>query len=206
MLSNPDILNNPDFLAASSTNLVDVHPEISFAQNALLGDVFNLDPTSNPSNDTFAEPDIFNAGISFSPWIKYEPGTYVGRFFRARLVLNTNDPQVVAIGLAFTFSVDVPDRLDTWALVGGVGTSLNQVTVPSTGLVIVFASNGKTIAEPFNGGPGTDTVPLIQITNTSSSAFDFEVQSLTLTGCTIVPRLAGTPTNAPKTNISIQGW
>jgi hypothetical protein len=206
MLSNPDILNNPDFLAASSTNLVAVYPEISFAQNVLLGDVFNLDPTSNPSNDTFAEPDIFNAGISFGPWIKYEPGTYVGRYFRARLVLNTNDPQVVAIGLAFTFSVDVPDRLDTWALVGGVGTSLNQVTVPSTGLVIVFASNGKTIAEPFNGGPGTDTVPLIQITNTSSSAFDFEVQSLTLTGCTIVPRLAGTPTNAPKTNISIQGW
>lgn len=206
MLSNPDILNNPDFLAAGSTDLVSVYPEISFAQNDLVGDVFNQDPTTNPSNDVFAVPDVFSANISFGPWIKYEPGLYVGRHFRARLVLNTNDPQVVAIALAFTFSVDVPDRLDTWALVGGVGTSLNQVTVPSTGLVITFASNGQNVPEAFNGGPGTDTVPLIQITNTSASAFDFEVTSLTLTGCTIIPRLAGTPTDAPKTNISIQGW
>ena len=72
--------------------------------------------------------------------------------------------------------------------------------------MIVFASNGKTIAEPFNGGPGTDAFPLIQITNTSASAFDFQVTSLTANGCTIVPRLAGTPTDAPQTNISIQGW
>jgi predicted phage tail protein len=206
MLTNPDILNNPDFLAAGSTDSVQVYPEISVAQNVALGDVFNMDPTSNPANDVFVPTDVFSPGISFGPWVRYEPGLYVGRFFRARLVLKTADPQVIAIALAFTFSVDVPDRLDTWALVGGVGTSLNGVTVPSTGLVIVFASNGKTIAEPFNAGPGTDTAPLIQITNTSSSAFDFEVQSLTLSGCTIIPRLAGTPTNAPKTNISIQGW
>jgi hypothetical protein len=33
-----------------------------------------------------------------------------------------------------------------------------------------------------------------------------EVTSHTMNGCTIVPRLAGTPTDAPKTNISIQGW
>ena len=37
-------------------------------------------------------------------------------------------------------------------------------------------------------------------------AIDFEVQGLTKSGCTIVPRLAGTPTDAPKTNITIQGW
>ena len=125
---------------------------------------------------------------------------------RACLVLKTHDPQVVAIALAFTFSVDVPDRLDTWALIAGVGTSLNQITVPSAGLSIVFASNGKTVAEPFNGGPNTDDVPLIQITNTDAQPFDFEVTSLTKSGCTIVPRLAGTPADAPKTNISIQGW
>jgi hypothetical protein len=63
-----------------------------------------------------------------------------------------------------------------------------------------------TIAEPFNGGPNTDDVPLIQITNTDAQPYDFEVTGLTKNGCTIIPRLAGTPTNAPKTNISIQGW
>ncbi len=205
-LHNPDILNNPDFLAASSTDLVEVYPEISVSAAAIAGDVFNLDPGVNPGNDVFAEPDVFSPDISFGPWVKYEPGLYVGRIFRARLVLKTHDPQVVAVALAFTFSVDVPDRLDTWGLVGGVGASLNQIAVPSTGLAIVFASNGKTLAEPFNGGPNTDAVPLIQITNTDSQPYDFEVTGLTLAGCTIVPRLAGTPTAAPKTNISIQGW
>jgi len=204
-LANPDILNDPDFLAASASNLVDVHAEISFALDATTAlDIFAPDPVTDPSGDIFQPSDIFS--LKYGEWIKYEPGIYLGQFFRARLVLNTLDPQVVAVALNFTFSVDVPDRLDTWALVAGVGTSLNQITVPSGGLAIVFASNGKSLAEAFNGGPGTDTVPLIQITNTSSSAFDFEVQSLTLAGCTIVPRLAGTPTDAPQTNISIQGW
>lgn len=206
MLSNPDILSNPDFLAAGSTDLVDVYPEISFAQNDAVGDVFALDPVSNPANDIFAQSDVFSSDVSFSPWVKYEPGLYVGRYFRARLVLKTRDPQVIAAALAFTFSVDIPDRLDTWALVSNVGTSLNGITVPAAGLALVFASNGKTLAEPFNGGPNTDDYPAIQITNTSSQDFDFEVTSLTKNGCTIIPRLAGTPTDAPKTNITIQGW
>jgi predicted phage tail protein len=205
-LGNPDILGNPDFLASGLSDLVEVYAEVSVAQNDVIGDVFNLDAGENPGNDVFAEPDVFSPGVSFGPWVKYEPGLYVGRYFRARLVLKTHDPQVVAVALAFTFSVDVPDRVDTWALVTGVGTSLNQITVPSAGLAIVFASNGKTIAEPFNGGPNTDDVPLIQITNTDSQPYDFEVTSLDKNGCTIVPRLAGTPTNAPKTNITIQGW
>ncbi|MGR4927264.1 host specificity protein J [Bradyrhizobium sp. CAR08] len=205
-LANSDILNNPDVLASGNTDLVEVYPEIAVSQNEVVGDVFALHPTENPANDVFAEADIFSPDISFGPWVKYEPGIYVGQYFRARLVLKSHDPQTVAIALAFSFTVDVPDRLDTWALISGIGTSLNQVAVPDTGLVLVFASNGKTFAEPFNGGPNTDAVPLIQITNTSSQAFDFEVQSLTKSGCTIIPRLAGTPTNAPKTNITIQGW
>lgn len=204
--SNPDILNSPDILAAGSTDLVEVYPEISVAQNDVIGDVFSLDVNENPSNDIFAEPDVFSPDVSFGPWFKYEPGLYVGRYFRARMVLKTHDPQVTAICLEFSFTVDVPDRVDTWALIGGVGTSLNQLTIPSTGLQIVFASKGKTIAEPFNGGPNADDVPLIQITNTSPFNFDFEVQDLTKNGCKIIPRLAGTPTDAPKTNITIQGW
>lgn len=206
ILADPDILNNPDFLAAGSTNKVLVFAEISVAQNAVVGDVFAMDPSSNPGNDVFVPADIFASDVSFSPWIKYEPGVYVGRYFRARLNLQTFDPQVIAIALAFKFTVDVPDRIDTWGLVSGVGTSLNQITVPSGGLTIVFASNGRTIAEPFNGGPNTDVAPLIQITNTSASAFDFHVTSLTLSSCTIVPLLAGVATNAPNTNITIQGW
>jgi hypothetical protein len=205
-LANPDILSSPDILATGNGDMVQVFPEVSVAQNDVVGDVFSLDPVDNPGNDIFAEPDVFSSDVSFGPWVKYEPGLYVGRHFRARLVLNTLDPQIVAIALAFTMTVDVPDRLDTWALVAGVGTSLNGITVPSTGLALVFASNGKTIAEPFNGGPNTDNLPAIQITNTSGSLFTFEVTSLTKSGCTIIPRLAGTPTDAPKTNITIQGW
>jgi hypothetical protein len=206
MLSNPDMLGNPDFLASSATNMVSVYPEISVAQNDVVGDVFSLDPGENPANDIFAEPDVFSPDVSFGPWFKYEPGLYVGRYFRARLRLETRDPQVTAIAQEFILTVDIPDRLDVWGLVAGVGTSLNGITVPALGLAIVFASNGMTIAEPFNGGPNTDDVPLIQITNTTAQNFDFEVQGLTKNGCTIIPRLAGVQTDAPKTNITIQGW
>jgi hypothetical protein len=205
-LANPDILNNPDILAAGSTDLVQVYPEVSVAQNSVIDDIFSLDPVDNPANDLFAEADIFSADTSFGPWLKYEPGIYVGMHFRSRLVLKTSDPQVIALALEYDFQVDIPDRLDTWAIVSGVGTSLNQITVPHGGLAITFATNGSSTPEPFNGGPFTDPAPLIQITNTSSSAFDFEVTSLDLDGCIINPRLAGVLTDAPKTNISIQGW
>jgi hypothetical protein len=205
-LGNPDILNNPDVLASGLSGFVEVYPEVSVSQTVNVGDVFNLDPGENPANDVFAEPDIFSPDVSFGPWIKYEPGVYVGRVFRARLVLKTYDQQAVAVALEFIFSVDVPDRLDHGALVGGVRTSLNQATIPAAGLAIVFSSDGKTIAEPFNGGPDAADYPLIQFSNTSSQNFDFEIINLTKNGCTIIPRLAGVQTDAPKTNITIQGW
>lgn len=206
MLSNPDMLANPDFLAAGSSDRVRVRAQLSIARNDLVGDVFALDPTKNPTNDIFAEPDVFSPDISFGPWFDYEPGRYIGRWFRARLVLETSDPQVVAIAQEFILTVDVPDRLDHGALVGGVRFSLNQATIPASGLDLVFASDGQTIPEPFNGGPDDAPTPFIQFSNTSSLNFDFEVQNLSKAGCTIIPRLAGTPTDAPKTNITIQGW
>lgn len=205
-LALTDVLAAPDILGSTATQFIDAYPEISFAQNELPGDVFALDPVDNPSNDIFAEADIFSEDVSFGPWQRYEPGTYVGRFFRARLVVQSLDAQIDAVVQQLVLTVDVADRVDTYALISGVKTSLNNITVPSGGLVLVFCSNGGTVAEPFNGGPGTDTVPLIQITNTNAAAYDFEVTSLTKAGCTIVPRLAGTPTNAPNTNITIQGW
>ncbi len=205
-LGNPDILNNPDFLAAGNSDKVRVYPQVSVAHNDVIGDVFSLDPGENPSNDIFAEPDVFSADVSFGPWLDYEPGQYVGRYFRARVVLETLDPQVVAIAQEFVMTVDVPDRLDNWGIIGGLAQTLGGITVPAAGLAIIFASNGKTIAEPFNGGPNADAVPAIQITNTSGTNYTFEVTGLTKNGCTIIPRLAGTPTDAPKTNITIQGW
>lgn len=205
-LGNPDILNNPDFLAAGNSDKVKVYAEVAVAHNDVVGDVFALDPGENPGNDIFAEPDVFSADVSFGPWLKYEPGEYYGRHFRARVVLETIDAQVIAIAQEFVMTVDVPDRLDNWGIIGGLAQTLSGITVPAGGLTITFASNGKTIAEPFNGGPNDDAVPAIQITNTSGTNFNFEVTALTKSSCTIVPRLNGTPTDAPKTNITIQGW
>ena len=205
-LGNPDILNNPDFLAAGNSDKVKVYAEVSTAHNDVIGDVFSLDPGENPGNDIFAEPDVFSPDVSFGPWLKYEPGEYLGRYFRARVVLETLDPQVIAITQEFVMTIDVPDRLDNWGIVDDVARTLGAITVPAAGLAIIFASNGKNVAEPFNGGPNTDPLPAIQITNTSGTNFSFEVAALTKNGCTIIPRLNGTPTDAPKTNITIQGW
>jgi hypothetical protein len=206
LLSNPDILNSPDFLGNAGSDLIDIYPEISWSITQNIGDVFNLDPVSNPANDAFAAPDIFNPDISFSPWQKYQPGVYVGRVFRARLVLETKGQQTIALALKFQFTVDVKDRVDIWSLVGGAGTSLTDVTIPNTGLVIVFAVNTTSIPAAFNGGPGTDPLPHIQITNVNGQTYSFQLTSFTKSGVTITALQGGIAVNAPHTNITIQGW
>lgn len=206
ILSNADMLNMPDFLGNASSDLVEVYTEISISQTHYVGDVYALDPTRNPANDVYAEDDIYSPNVSFAPWQRYEPGDYLGRVFRGRVVLKTHDQQTQAIGLEFQMQVDVPDRLDTWGLIGGTGTSLTGITIPDTGLPIVFASNGKEVAEAFNGGPGTDTLPHIQITNLNGQAYDFSMSSFTKSGVTLFANQSGVPVSAPNSNIQIQGY
>ena len=66
------------------------------------------------------------------------------------------------------FSVDVPDRLDSYS-----------ITVASVGQSVTFSA-------PFNGGPGAGGNPAIQVTILNAVAGDdVVVSSISKTGCNV---------------------
>jgi hypothetical protein len=95
-----DVLSESDILNASNLQHYKVSPQIQFA-----GD----------------------DGI-FGDWQDYIPGTINARYFNVRLVLETDDPLIVPFVRHFSWSIDVPDLVQS-------GTA---ITVPSGGLRIEF--------------------------------------------------------------------
>nr|WP_255810186.1 host specificity factor TipJ family phage tail protein [Achromobacter sp. ACRQX] len=100
VLSLVDVLAEQDILNGSNQQHYSITPQIQFAQDD---------------------------GV-FGPWQDYVPGTIQGRYFRVRLVLQTDDPLIVPFVRHFSWTIDVPDLVQT-----GTG-----VTVPSGGLRISF--------------------------------------------------------------------
>lgn len=95
-----DVLSEADILNASNLQHYKVSPQIQFA-----GD----------------------DGV-FGDWQDYIPGTINARYFNVRLVLETDDPLIVPFVRHFSWSIDVPDLVQS-------GTA---ITVPSGGLRIEF--------------------------------------------------------------------
>lgn len=95
-----EVLSETDILNASNLQHYKVLPQIQFAQDD---------------------------GI-FGDWQNYIPGTINARYFNVRLVLETDDPLIVPFVRHFSWSIDVPDLVQS-------GTA---ITVPSGGLRIEF--------------------------------------------------------------------
>lgn len=106
---------------------------LNFSEDVLsYANVFAVDDILNDSNRQhyqvrpqiqFAQDD----GV-YGDWVDYIPGTVNARFFRVRLVLQTDDPLIVPFVRQFSWTIDVPDLVQT-----GTG-----VTVPSGGLRITY--------------------------------------------------------------------
>lgn len=151
ILSVADLLNDPDVLDSASSHFVDVYPEITTADAVVSG------------------------SPNWQPWRRFSPGSYLGRFFKARLVLETNNPEVVAYGLEFTFSVDVPDRLDHYTFDTAAG-----------GTGVVYWPDGDVAAAIFNGGPNGSPTPFVTASILSPLAGDrVVISSQTNAGCTV---------------------
>jgi len=101
VLSMEDVLSNPDILNESNAQHWRVMPEYRTADED---------------------------GI-FTPWRTYTPGLINARYFEVRLILETDEPQIVPFVERFEWIVDVPDLLQ----------SAESVTVPSEGLQVVYA-------------------------------------------------------------------
>lgn len=100
VLSYEDVLAVADILNDSNRQHYSVRPQIQFAQDD---------------------------GV-FGDWQDYIPGTVNARYFRVRLVLETDDPLIVPFVRRFSWTIDVPDLVQT-------GTNLS---IPSSGLRVTY--------------------------------------------------------------------
>ncbi|WP_027517889.1 host specificity factor TipJ family phage tail protein [Bradyrhizobium sp. WSM1417] len=195
-LAQPDVLGSGDILGTSPTRFIQAFPIWRFASSGT-NDVFT--PT-----DVFAPTDVFTADVVWGDFVAIASGTRVGRYFRAGLVLITNDATTDATGTKFSWFVDVPDRNDDYT----------ELAVPNTGLEVTFYSGGYDATPaggatpvPFNGGPNGSTVPHVQraIIN-GSNGDEVKVTNLTLAGCTVHVVNAGSNVTRSGVNLLVRGF
>jgi hypothetical protein len=153
-----------DFFGAFANQFVSVYPQVALSQD----------------------------GVTWGPWQNYQAGYYRARKYKARMVVQTNDPNTIAFLTAFEFTVYVPTRVDHSALIGGVVTSLTNLAVPPAGLNLVFLPDGASSAGPFNGGVSNATRPNFFMNILSAQPGDvISITSMTLSGCTVQVTNAG---------------
>lgn len=138
VLSIADVLEEADILNDSNRQFYQVRPQIQFAQDD---------------------------GV-FGGWQDYIPGTVNARYFRVRVILQTDDPLIVPFVRHFSWTVDVPDLVQT-------GTGL---TVPAAGLRITY---GKA----FHAKPNLQVTELdavggdrVEIRQSTAPLLGFDVQ------------------------------
>jgi hypothetical protein len=188
-LGDPDFLNNPDIFAGASARQVDAWVEVASSTGGADNDAFA--PT-----DAFAETDVFLAGSSFGPWVRFAPGVYVGSRFKLRVALRTNDAAVQGVVTEFSWSVDVPDRVD----------HVIDHPLADAGETFTFAPDATGVATPFNGGPNKQDTPLVLVNVIDGSAGDeVLITAKTLTEVTIQIVNGGVRV-ARTINAFFQGW
>jgi sulfur carrier protein ThiS len=162
-----DLLAQQDLLGQALSRFIRVIPVVRESASAAV--------------DAFAAADAFDAAdafadVSWGPWRPFSPGGYMGRLFQAGLVGVSTDAGINPICPAFTWEVDVPDRVDHY----------NDLTVPDTGYAITFQPDGAAAAAPFNGGPNGLAVPVIGKSILNPTAGDeIQISALTANGCTV---------------------
>lgn len=167
-LSIPDILSVPDFLFAASTEFVDIYPEVALSQD----------------------------GSTWGAWAKFSPGVYTAMAYKARLQLQTIDSGTQAVCEAFTFSINVPARIDHYT----------NTALAAGGTAISFTPDGAATPAPFNGGPDSAIVPHLQVTILNAQTGDLAIVSaLTLAGCTLQVTNAGVGV-ARNINALVEGY
>lgn len=161
--------------ADSALNLVSLIPVFS-AIPSLIGNYAG-------QADVRIQMAIAPASGVYGDWRDFVPASYYGRKFKFRALLTSINQDVYPILDTFTFSVDVPDRIETG----------NSVAVSTSGLSVTYT-------KPFQVAPN------VQITIVSASASDDAVlTSQTASGFNIVVNNAGSPV-ARTINWVAQGY
>lgn len=97
-------------------------------------------------------------GTTYAGWQDFIPGQYVGRKFNMRAVLTALNGGVVGVLSSFTFTVDMPDRID----------GVKGLAVAAGGANVVYGV-------AFAGGPNGAAVPAAHITILNAQLGDYAV-------------------------------
>ena len=169
ILGISNILTVPDVLGSASTQYVDGWVEINVSQNG---------------------------GSTWGGWQLFVPGIFPGNAWNFRLALESSDPNTIAYATGFSFSVQLPARIDHYQ---------NQ-SVPSGGLTITFTPDGSSTAQPFNGGPGSNDVPYWNVSWQSQVGDTYTITGLSLSALTVQFFNGGNPVARSGVNIDVEGF
>lgn len=184
MLSEPAlIVNTPGTYTIPDAHIVDIgrvarcnlsvqYTALSDLPSSLLDDVLDFDALSDLDGDYAGysnvqiQIQVYNGG--WGPWQNFIAGTYIGQKFRPRALLTSESASITAVLSAFSFTVDMPDRIDTGTLVAinSIGTAIVFTVpfhiIPNVQITILNAQPGDTITFPVVPAISGFTV---QITN-----------------------------------------
>ena len=195
-LANPDFLGQPDFLKAYLAQFVRVRPVIRISKTGP-GNVFDETNLFEPDN-------AFLAGTNWDAVTVWSPDVYDGWLFQLGMqfeILTTDsvpDPRAIAYLLSWVWTVDVPDRLDSY----------QNLVVPAGGLPIVFRPTGENSDAPFNGGLNNEPLPHITPSIRNPTPGDQVVwENLTLSGVTaFVKDAGGAKVARNEVNLLVRGY
>jgi hypothetical protein len=177
-LSTADFIGVPDFLKASLSQFVRVRPVIRISQ---------VGPVPVWGAVQVWSPDVYQ-GWMFQ----------LGMQFEILATQAVPDPGAIAYLLSWAWTIDVPDRLDSY----------QNLTVPIGGLAITFQPAGSAVPQPFNGGLNNEALPHLtpSIRNPSPGVM-VKWQSLTLSGVTLkVVDGTGTDVGGAEVNLLAYGF
>lgn len=159
-LAGTTFLTIPDFLSGFLAQYIRVRPVLRISDTGP-GDAYTED-------NVFEPDDAFLAGTDWKDPQVWSPDVYGGWLFQLGMQFEILpsaailDPRTIAYLLAWTWTIDVPDRLDSY----------QNLDIPLAGLVINFRPTGSLTDAPFNGGLNNETLPHVTTSIQNPTAGD----------------------------------
>lgn len=133
--------------------------------------------------------------IGGGAWMKFTPGVFVGATFNFRIAMETSDPNSIPFCEAFSYTVQVPFRVDHY----------QNESIASGGTAITFQPDGASSA-PFNSGPNGAALPLVNVGWQATAGDTYVISSFTLSGLTIQFFNSAVGVARTGVNITVEGF
>jgi hypothetical protein len=146
--------------------------------------------------DGWIEIALSQDGSTFGAWQKFVPGVFPAMAWNFRLALLSSDPNTIAEALAFNYAVQLPPRIDHY----------QQQSVPSGGLTITFKRDGTATSAAFNGGPGANDLPYVNVSWQPTAGDQYTISGLSLSQLTIRFTNGGSFVERDNVNITVEGF